>query len=203
MPQFPFTTREASPIFAWGQLGYARTVIEIRNEATAWTTHALIWCQICSLKMQEIALPGSFKILNISQGNIALDPLVVSHALAAILQAWHLWFWSTPRKLLGGGSTLASSCVFVSATTLKRITLFLLLDYCNPLLYGAPKFLIQRLQHVQNAAARLLASSSRFEHVTPILMHLHWLPVCQRIKFKISCLLIRPCTTVLRSILKI
>ena len=59
------------------------------------------------------------------------------------------------------------------------------LDYCNSLLYGAPKYLIQRLQHVQNAAARLLASSSRFEHVTPILMHLHWLPVCQRIKFKI------------------
>ena len=38
------------------------------------------------------------------------------------------------------------------------------LDYCNSLLYGAPKYLIQRLQHVQNAAARLLAYSSRFEH---------------------------------------
>ena len=59
------------------------------------------------------------------------------------------------------------------------------LDYCNSLVYGAPKYLIQRLQHVQNAAARFLASSSRFEYVTPILMHLYWLPVCQRIKFKI------------------
>ena len=59
------------------------------------------------------------------------------------------------------------------------------LDYCNSLLYGAAKYLIQRLQHVQNAAARLLASSSRFERVTHILMHLHWLPICQRIKFKI------------------
>ena len=59
------------------------------------------------------------------------------------------------------------------------------LDYCNSLLYGAPKYQIQRLQHVENAATRLLASSSRFEHMTPILMNLHGHPVCQRIKFKI------------------
>ena len=42
-----------------------------------------------------------------------------------------------------------------------------------------------KLQRIQNAAARLVTGSSRFCHVTPLLYHLHWLPVTYRIKFKI------------------
>ena len=44
------------------------------------------------------------------------------------------------------------------------------------------------LQRVQNAAARLVFGLSRFEHVTPTLIHLHWLPVSHRIRFKLCCL---------------
>jgi hypothetical protein len=52
-------------------------------------------------------------------------------------------------------------------------------------MYGLPKYLTKRLQHVQNAAARLVSLSSKFEHIKPILAELHWLPVEHRIQFKI------------------
>ena len=59
------------------------------------------------------------------------------------------------------------------------------LDHCNVLLSGLQKSQVKRLQYVQNSAARLLTSTSRYEHVTPVLRSLHWLPVSARIDFKI------------------
>ena len=59
------------------------------------------------------------------------------------------------------------------------------LDYGNSLLCGIPKSSIRRLQSVQNAAARVVIRSSRFDHITPVLFDLHWLPVQSRILFKI------------------
>ena len=43
-----------------------------------------------------------------------------------------------------------------------------------------------RLQLVQNTLARVVAQKSRFDHITPVLSELHWLPVRHRINFKIA-----------------
>lgn len=59
------------------------------------------------------------------------------------------------------------------------------LDFSNSLLYGLPKKTIKRLQYVQNAAARMVALTPKHEHISPVLQELHWLPVEQRIIFKI------------------
>ena len=59
------------------------------------------------------------------------------------------------------------------------------LDHCNSLLYGLPDYLIQRLQCVMNAAAKEITCKQKLDHVTPLLIELHWLPVRQRIIFKI------------------
>ena len=59
------------------------------------------------------------------------------------------------------------------------------IDYCNSLLYDLPNSHIMKLQRIQNAAARLVTGTPRFCHVTPLLFHLHWLPISYRIKFKI------------------
>ncbi len=59
------------------------------------------------------------------------------------------------------------------------------LDYCNGLLYGIPQNLVYKLQKIQNTAARLVLGGHKYDHVTPLLMKLHWLPVTKRIEFKI------------------
>jgi len=60
------------------------------------------------------------------------------------------------------------------------------LDYCNSVLFGLPANLIQRLQSVQNAAARVIFRIRRSEHITPALISLHWLRVPERISFKLA-----------------
>ena len=66
------------------------------------------------------------------------------------------------------------------------------LDFCNSLLYGILKRVLRKLQSVQNPTARLVTSSSKVDHVTPLLMRLHWLPIAERIKFNCSFNLQRP-----------
>ena len=65
------------------------------------------------------------------------------------------------------------------------------LDYNDSPLYGIPTSMIQRLQRIQNSAARIVILCSKSEHITPQLQDLHWLPVHQRIKFKIITLTYR------------
>ena len=62
------------------------------------------------------------------------------------------------------------------------------LDYCNSLLCGIADNLLQKLQSVQNAAARLIMRTGRRQHITPVLQELHWLPVRHRIDFKMAVL---------------
>ena len=66
------------------------------------------------------------------------------------------------------------------------------LDFCNSLLYGILKRLLRKLQSVQNPAERLVTSSSKVDHIIPLLMQLHWLPIAERIKFNCSFNLQRP-----------
>jgi len=61
------------------------------------------------------------------------------------------------------------------------------LDYCNSVLFGLPANLTQRLQSVQNAAARLKSHDPSVSLITPSLIILHWLRIPERISFEFGC----------------
>ena len=65
------------------------------------------------------------------------------------------------------------------------------LDYGSATLAGLPTRLLDRLQSVLNAAARLVYGSRKYDHVTPLLMDLHWLRVSERIAFRLTVLVCR------------
>ena len=58
----------------------------------------------------------------------------------------------------------------------------------NAILYGLSKVFLNRLQLVQNRAARIVTFTKKYEHIAPSLIELHWLPVEYRIIYKISLL---------------
>ena len=59
------------------------------------------------------------------------------------------------------------------------------LDYCNSILLGLLSYELEKLQRLQNTAARLTVRAKKSAHITPVLKSLHWLPVKERIIFKI------------------
>jgi len=62
------------------------------------------------------------------------------------------------------------------------------LDYRNATLVGIPMYQLKRLQSVLNAASRLVFSSPRRDHVSPLLRQLHWLKASERIQYKLAVL---------------
>ena len=67
------------------------------------------------------------------------------------------------------------------------------LDYCNSLFAGSYNYQFRKLQHIQNAAARLVVRRKLDRHadMTPILQELHWLPVVVHVEFKILCIVFK------------
>jgi len=78
-------------------------------------------------------------------------------------------------------------CYLSTEATKKLVQTLVIsrLDYCNSLLYGINEGLLNKLQRVQNAAARLISKTSKYDHITPVLLNLHWLKIRQRIKYKL------------------
>ena len=70
--------------------------------------------------------------------------------------------------------------------TLVHAVIISHIDYANSLLFGISQHLLDKLQRVQNAAARLILGYKRHESISPGLKKLHWLSVRYRIQFKIA-----------------
>ena len=88
---------------------------------------------------------------------------------------YHLHNISRIHRFLSTDTTKALVHAFVTSRV----------DYCNSLLYGLPASHLNKVQRVLNAAARLVCRAPCYCRITPLLYELHWLPVKQRISFKI------------------
>ena len=93
--------------------------------------------------------------------------------------AWfNLFNISRSRRSL----TTDAAKILIQAYVMSKI------DYCSSLLYGIPDKLLNRIQRIQNYAARVVLRLHKFSHITPALAIQHWLPVNRRIDFKIALL---------------
>jgi len=73
----------------------------------------------------------------------------------------------------------------VTSLVLSRV------DYGKATLAGIPARQLCRLQSVLHAAARIVFSARKYDHVTPLLRELRWLRVPERITFKLASLVFR------------
>ena len=156
------------------------------NEVVSWLTLNDLMCNgqktdfiICGTRQQLAKLENP----QIEIGNCTIQPsekvrnlgvifdqnmTLTSQASKMSQAAYHQLFnIMSLRKSLTKEATSACIHAFVSSK----------LDTCNALLYGLPKCCLNKLQKVQNAAARLLTNTKKRDHIRPVLDHLHWLPV--------------------------
>ena len=112
---------------------------------------------------------------------VCLDPTLSSQQqISAVCRICYLELRriSAIRHYLSEDVTKKLLCAFV----LSR------LDYCNSFLADCPKYLLSKLQKVQNNDARLLSRTTSSALVTPMLHSLQWLPTEQRIEYKLTLL---------------
>ena len=80
---------------------------------------------------------------------------------------------------------------YISVDVTKTLVTSLILsrlDYCNSLFCNMTNENIEKLQLLQNHAAKLIYRAKKKDHVTPLLYQLHWLPIKFRIDYKIALL---------------
>ena len=78
-----------------------------------------------------------------------------------------------------------------AAATLARSLVLSRLDYANAILIGLPETLLNKLQLVQNNAARMIYRKRKSHSATELLKQLHWLPIRYRIQYKILVLVFK------------
>ena len=132
-------------------------------------------------------LPKSIKICNsdisfsdsarnlgfIVSSDMSLDKHVSQVCRSAYFEIHRI---STIRKFL----TVQITNILVCAYVISK------LDYCNSIFANCPQYILEKLQKVQNAAVRLVFRAKKQDHVTPLMKKLHWLPIEQRIKYKLA-----------------
>ena len=137
--------------------------------------------QIKSLVGDGISIAGAdikpsthIKLLGVTlDGTLSFDQHISGICINA---SFHLRALRHNRNRLDKSTANTIACSFVASR----------LDYCNAVLAGMSSQNILRLQRVQNRAARIVVNSTGKCNVTAILKELHWLPIAQRINYKVA-----------------
>src|SRR6218665_873149 len=101
-----------------------------------------------------------------------------------VLRICHTSFYQLRQlRVIRGSLSIETCTAVVHAFVSSR------LDYCNSLLEGVSNELINKLRSVLRSAASLLFGKRKFDPITDDLRdQLHWLPIRQRIQYKLGVL---------------
>jgi hypothetical protein len=129
-----------------------------------------------SLPLQDTSIPLSSEAKNL--GVILDNTLSMQKHISSVCRTcyFQLRRIASVRNYL----TTDAAAKLVTSTILSR------LDYCNSLLAGLPSTSISKLQRIQNNSARLILRKKKTDHITPLLKQLHWLPISERISYKLN-----------------
>ena len=147
--------------------------VQSRNNFSTWSLDSLN----ISTNEQPISPSSVVKSLGVKFDSF----LNFDHHINAIVQECNMHL----RNLW----VIASKLSFELKRQLIHCLIFSRLDYCNGLLYGLPDVALKKLQKVQNSCVRFLFGPnaiSKWDSVTPFLKDAHFLPVKQRIEFKVG-----------------
>ena len=145
----------------------------------------------------EFMLIGKKQVLDFDKPSLTIDntPIPPTHTVRNLGVIFYenlnmeKHIDSLCRSMLFSIRSIAQNRHFLTEKVTIQLMVSLVLsrlDYCNSVLAGLPDFCIKRLQRVQNCAAKVCFKQKKNDHVTPLLFQLHWLPVRERIDFKIA-----------------
>jgi hypothetical protein len=93
------------------------------------------------------------------------------------------FYWLRQLRTIRRTLTTSAITALVNALVISRI------DYCNSVLSGVYDIHLRRLQAVLNAAARVIVRKRKYDSISATIRDvLHWLPVRQRVDYKLSVL---------------
>jgi hypothetical protein len=124
---------------------------------------------------------SSIKLLGVTLD----ETLSFDSHISEVCRAYHLKAFKHIRKSLDKSTANMIACSYIASR----------LDYCNAVLAGVTDHNIMRLQRVQNAAAKVVLNVHGRTNSAACLQELHWLPITQRIRYKIALTVYKTLTT--------
>ena len=177
----------------WDDWWNKQTVVFMQN----WTLHQWMWMVSNLLKVNDgktVALVLASQN-NQAKHNITVIKIGKNRNIGAVFDlemsmVIHVKYICHIAYYHLRNIALIRSCFTQKAAVHLMYSLVILtIDYVNCFLHGIPDCLINKLQRVQNAAAQLVVRCHRWDHFTPVLKKLHWLPVKQHIHYAILLLI--------------
>jgi hypothetical protein len=165
-------------LMRWMQLNKMKLNPDKTTAILIGSRQQLLKCSVSHIELGKVIIPLSKELRNLGMQldvNMSMNKHIDSVCKAA---HFHLRQLGRIRRFLKPQVAIAVAHAFVTSR----------IDYGNSLFWNIPLKQIKRLQRVLNTAARIVLLKRKTESATCLLKTLHWLPVKQRVSFKIALL---------------
>ena len=176
------------------------SLIKCLEEVKAWMSNNKLKLnpdktEVLTVQKRNNFNPTTVKAIQLETGKEPTETSRVVKSLGVLFDE-HLTFEDHVNSVIKSANVhlrnlrvIASKLDYELKRQLIHCLIFSKLDYCNGLLYNLPEYLIKKLQMVQNSCVRFLFGRSvigKWDHVSPFLKEAHFLPIRQRVEYKIA-----------------